>query len=147
VPDPEIEEQNETPAIRQMRERIKAQDAMLKDLSEKVDRGAVAERKLAFAEAGIPLNDPKLTYFIRGYEGELTPEAITAEAAKAGFIKQSEPGAGDDDRSVFERHREASVAPGLPPGAQAQYQAELEAAQSQEDIVRIAAKYGRLSNE
>ena len=33
-------------------------------------------RELAFAKAGLPLDDPKMSYFIKGYDGELTAEAI-----------------------------------------------------------------------
>lgn len=144
MPDPEIDD-NEPPAIRQMREQIKKQDALLKEMGEKVDRGAAAERKLAFAEAGLPLNDPKLTYFIKGYDGEMTPEAITAEAAKAGLIQQ--PATGDDDLTVFQRHREASTQQGPPPNWAAQYETELQAARSQDEIIAVAAKYNRLAVE
>lgn len=49
-------------------------------------RAVAAEKKLAFAEAGLDLKDPKLGYFIKGYEGDLTAEAIKAEAVAAGFL-------------------------------------------------------------
>jgi hypothetical protein len=49
------------------------------------ERASAAERKLAFAEAGVPLNDPRSKYFVKGYEGELTAEAIQAEAAAFGL--------------------------------------------------------------
>lgn len=46
-----------------------------------------ALRELAFTRAGLdPAKDPRLSYFIAGYKGEATPEAILAEATKAGFI-------------------------------------------------------------
>lgn len=45
-----------------------------------VERAAVAERKLAFLEAGIP-NTPLGTMFAKAYEGELTEDAIKVAAA------------------------------------------------------------------
>lgn len=44
-------------------------------------------RELAFAKAGIPMNDPKMSYFVKGYEGELDAEAIREAAEEAGFLQ------------------------------------------------------------
>lgn len=44
------------------------------------------ERENAFLRAGIDPEDQKLGYFYRGYDGELSPEAIRAAAQEAGFI-------------------------------------------------------------
>lgn len=44
------------------------------------------KRELAFAKAGIPLTDPKMNYFVKGYEGELEAEAIREAAVEAGFL-------------------------------------------------------------
>lgn len=47
---------------------------------------AKLQREIAFAKAGLPLADPKMNYFIKGYDGELDAEAIREAAAQAGFI-------------------------------------------------------------
>lgn len=47
---------------------------------------AKLQREIAFAKAGLPLSDPKMNYFIKGYDGELEAEAIRQAAAQAGFI-------------------------------------------------------------
>lgn len=44
------------------------------------------KRELAFAKAGIPLTDPRMNYFVKGYEGELEPDAIREAATEAGFL-------------------------------------------------------------
>ncbi len=56
-------------------------------------RAEVAEAKLAsyerqdtFRSAGIDLNDPRVKYFVKGYEGELDVDAIRMEAEAAGFL-------------------------------------------------------------
>jgi len=45
-------------------------------------RIAAAERELAFYKAGVDLEHPAATYFVKGYEGEATPEAVKAEWVK-----------------------------------------------------------------
>ena len=44
-------------------------------------------RELAFAKAGLPMNDPKMAYFIKGYDGDLDAEAIKEAAESAGFLQ------------------------------------------------------------
>lgn len=57
------------------------------------DRGKKAKaeadalkRENAFLRAGIDPEDGRLRYFFKGYEGELTADAIRAAATEAGFI-------------------------------------------------------------
>lgn len=49
------------------------------------------KRELAFTKAGIPLDDPKMTYFVKGYDGDLDPQAIRSAATEAGFISAPGP--------------------------------------------------------
>lgn len=55
----------------------------------KAERDA-RDRTIAFLRAGIDPEDARQSYFVAGYSGELTTEAIRAEAIKAGFM-QAEP--------------------------------------------------------
>jgi hypothetical protein len=52
-------------------------------------------REVAFARAGLPLGDPRLNYFIRGYDGELEPESILMAAYEAGLIEFEDDGEGE----------------------------------------------------
>lgn len=67
--------------FRQMRAKANRTDAA---------EAAVAERdrRIAFLEAGLPSEkvDPRIGYFTKGYDGDLTPEAIQAAAIRDGFI-------------------------------------------------------------
>lgn len=47
---------------------------------------AQMKRELAFVKAGIPTDDPRMGYFVKGYEGDLDPTAIRQAAVEAGFI-------------------------------------------------------------
>lgn len=44
------------------------------------------ERELAFAKAKLDLEDPKIGYFMKGYDGDLTPDAIRERAEADGFL-------------------------------------------------------------
>lgn len=52
---------------------------------------AALKRDLAFLKAGIDLEDPKMTYFVKGYDGDLEPSAIKQAATEAGFIQTQAP--------------------------------------------------------
>lgn len=49
------------------------------------------KREVAFARAGIPLDDPRMSYFVKGYDGELEPESIREAATAAGFLTVVQP--------------------------------------------------------
>lgn len=50
------------------------------------ERAEKLERENAFLKAGVNPDDPKLGYFYRGYDGDLSADAIRAAAVEAGFI-------------------------------------------------------------
>jgi hypothetical protein len=49
------------------------------------------KRELAFAKAGIDPNDPKMRYFVKGYDGEMSGDAVRVAAMEAGFLQASQP--------------------------------------------------------
>lgn len=51
-----------------------------------------AKRELAFTKAGINPDDPKMRYFVKGYEGDLTAEAVRQAALEAGFLASQQQG-------------------------------------------------------
>lgn len=51
---------------------------------------ATLKREVAFIKAGVPLDDPKMTYFVKGYDGDLEPQAIKQAAIEAGFMAAPE---------------------------------------------------------
>lgn len=58
-----------------------------KEAEEWKQKVAEMERRETFALAGVPLDDPAARYFVRGYDGEMTPEAIKAAAVQARIIQ------------------------------------------------------------
>ena len=60
-----------------------------KKAREKAERElAQMKRENAFARAGIDTEDPRLQYFVKAYDGEVSADAIRAEAIKAGFLSE-----------------------------------------------------------
>lgn len=74
------------------------QNVDIKALREAADRAKALEREnadlrrdRAFRQAGIDPDDKKVSYFVKGYEGDLDPSAIRTEAREAGFLPEPGP--------------------------------------------------------
>lgn len=119
--------------IRQLEKRAKGHDAA-------VAEAASLKRELAFARAGLP-DDPKTTYFIKGYEGELTAEAIRTAAQEAGFLeapKAPEPAA--TERAAHERLADATAgATNAPPQ---NFAADIAQAKTPAEVMAIVQRAG-----
>lgn len=90
----------QTPAeLRAAADRGKQKDRRISDL----------ERENAFLKAGIQTDDPKLTYFYKGYEGELTKEAIVKAATEAGFIEAQQQSQEQQQQAQAERQVQAAA--------------------------------------
>lgn len=77
-----------------------------------------AKRELAFVRAGIDPDDPRQSYFVRGYEGEVSSTAIKEAAEAAGFLGQgntTEQGMTDQERAAFSATSEAAASPATAP--------------------------------
>jgi hypothetical protein len=83
------EDQNRAPSdwakLRQEQKKVRDRDSQI----------ATLQRDLAFRNAGINPEDkdapPMTAMFVEGYKGELTTDAITAEAIKMGILKAPDP--------------------------------------------------------
>lgn len=110
------------------------------------------ERQQTFVEAGIDLKDPKMGYFIKGYDGDLTADAIKKAAMDAGFIEPPQP-SGEQAAVMDSAQRIASAAAGaVPLGAvtEGTMRAEMEQAAAsggRDAIMAVARKYGAVSTE
>lgn len=90
-----------------------------KELQEKVDATGTAARDLAFLKAGVDPDSPKAKYFVKAYDGDLTVEAIKAEAVAAGLVESQDDGAGDipDDEQAAHKRTAENVAGATPAAA------------------------------
>lgn len=90
----------------------------IKDLRRKAEAYdkdfAPLQRKVALIDAGVDMSNPVTALFAEAYKGELTPEAIKAEAAKYGLVPA--PAQGGDQQA---QPGQQQAAPQLSPEQQA----------------------------
>lgn len=85
---PEPNEDSNMARLRELAKQGKDLPDVQAQLAEAQAALAQVERTNAFLEAGIDPKDPKAKYFVKGYDGDLTVEAIQAEAAQSGITAQ-----------------------------------------------------------
>lgn len=119
----EFDDEAEERLVTLKRDEIRALEKRAKAAEEAQARAEAAERQLAFAKAGIDLTDPKLSYFVKGYEGDLDPEAIKAKAIADRFIDPpdaQQQAQASEDAAALERMADgAANGSPLPAGADA----------------------------
>ena len=71
------------------------------------------KRELAFAKAGLPMSDPKMNYFIKGYDGEMTAESIRQAALESGFLASQEQDSSVVDNAAAAQQRVMSASSGI----------------------------------
>lgn len=106
---------------------------------------ATLQREQAFSRALGPAldSDPRLDYFRRGYEGEMTAEAIRTAATQAGFLNepQQQSSPSQPDLSAHSRIADASRGAGSPAPPDAL--AAIKAANSPDEVLAIMEAIGR----
>jgi hypothetical protein len=134
-----LDEENDIKGLRQAANKAKKLEREL----------AQMQRELAFHKAGIPLNDPRMNYFVKGYEGELEAEAIRSAAVEAGFLQiqteQEEDPQIQESAAAQERVMRASAGAMPEDVSEGAALSRLEAAMSEggvEAMLEIARQYG-----
>lgn len=79
--DPFADDDNEGPKATLPRKVVRRLEKEAQEGRDAKAENAQLKRERAFVQAGIPLNDKRASYFIAGYQGEQTPEAIRQEWA------------------------------------------------------------------
>lgn len=131
--DDEYEEQQPNSDIRKLRQKAKEYDALQSQLAAK-------DRELAFARARLDLDDPKMGYFVRGYDGELTTEAIRQKAAEDGFIpRDTNP---DSQKELKTQQRIANASSGASETPPVDLQDLIRQASSPEEVMRLMDQAG-----
>jgi hypothetical protein len=95
---------------------------------EAIARLEAMERESSFIKAGVPVDDPAAKYFVKGYEGEASPEAIKAawDAAFGGRQTQTQGSQVEQELHAMEQSQQFAIGGGgTPPDQLAQRNAEL----------------------
>lgn len=69
-----------------LRSRIKELESEIKSMRQQALEAEQAKRELAFVKAGIDPADSAAKYFVKGYDGELTVDAIKQAAVEARLL-------------------------------------------------------------
>lgn len=122
------------------RSQIRALEKKAKKYDEAEARASKAERDLAFAKAlGPAVDDPKMAYFMKGYDGEATAEAIRQAAEEAGFLTPS-PSVSNAELDGHARLTDASAGAGsIPPE---DFHALLAQTKNQDEVLALAERFG-----
>jgi hypothetical protein len=84
----EFEDEAQDQAARKdpVRARMRELEQQVKAFEAKAKEAEAATRELAFVKAGVDPDSAAAKYFVKGYDGELTPEAIRVAAEEASLI-------------------------------------------------------------
>lgn len=91
-----------------LRKHIKQLEQEVAELRKERAEAAAAKRELAFAKSGIPLESPIAKYFIKGYDGELEPDAIRQAALEAGLM-QAPPDRSSQEAAAWKRTEQVAA--------------------------------------
>ena len=131
-----------------LREQLDRLEKQNKALQKQVEEASKATRALEFVKAGVDVNTPMGRYFVNGYDGDLTTDAIKAAAEEAGLL-QAKPQPAEDAIPATEqdalRQMQQVSADAVPDGTR-NWDAEIESAKSEQEVIDLhKARHGATS--
>lgn len=116
--------------MRELEAENKRKDALLAEAEQ-------AKRELAFLKAGVNPDNPMTKYFIKGYDGDLSVEAIRAAAQEANVIESNKPTA-DEQQAWTRVNRAAGAAETSEPPVD--YVDRIKQAKSKDEVLHLLAQ-------
>jgi hypothetical protein len=132
--DDTTEPQTESDDIRQLRKKAKKADALEAELT-------TLKREKEFTRAGLDPDNAQHRYFMRGYDGDLSAEAIKAEAQSAGFLEAPATQVPAEEQETQARISAASAGAAVQP--EKDWDAELRGARTEAEFDSIYRQSGR----
>ena len=128
-----------------VRAQLRNLEAKNKELEAKLLQATEAQNKLAFVEAGVDLNAPISRYFVKGYEGEMTAEAIRQAATEANLISvtQQKPEV-QAEQNAWNRLQKASRAGENNDGV-VDWDTKIRNAKNQDEVMQVLAQASQAS--
>jgi len=99
-----------------VRTRLKQLEKQNAELLKQIEQANEAQKKLTFMEAGINVSDPKFKYFVKGYDGEYSADAIRQAAEEAQLIAPQGQVPQEDRAAWSQSNRIAAGAESAPEG-------------------------------
>lgn len=116
--------------MRELEAENKRKDALLAEAEQ-------AKRELAFLKAGVNPDNPMAKYFIKGYEGDLSTDAIRAAAQEANIIESSKPSV-KEEQAWSRVNRAAGAAETSEPPVD--YVERIKQARSKDEVMHLLAQ-------
>jgi hypothetical protein len=120
-----------------VRAHLRKLEAENKALREQAAAAELAKRELTFVKAGINPDDPRAKYFVKGYDGELSVEAIRSAAEEASLLTPNR--VNDSEKQAFNRIARTTAA-GETSEPVVDYAAKIKGARSQAEVMQILAQ-------
>jgi hypothetical protein len=141
VIDDSDDETSETVSKDPVRAHLKKVESENKLLRQQAQELETLKRKMAFAEAGIDVNAPVAKYFMKGYDGEVSAEAIRAAAEEANLLQPQKPMevADESEKKAWARLQKASTA-GEQTDEQVDWVKKLNSTRSQDEVMHLLAQ-------
>jgi hypothetical protein len=123
-----------------VRARMKQLEKELQQSKQALAEAEAIKRENAFMKAGIPMDDPMAKYFVKGYDGEISAEAIRAAAQEANLIQKAvEDAKAKSEVDAWNRITRAQRA-GETSEPVADWNAKLNQARNQDEVMQILAQ-------
>jgi ribosomal protein L12E/L44/L45/RPP1/RPP2 len=139
VHDFEDETGDETPKD-PVRARMRQLEKELKANQQALTEAEALKREYAFVKAGIPMDNPMAKYFVKGYEGEITPEAIRTAAEEARLIQAAADNAATKSEADAWNRLSRAQRAGETSEPVADWNSKLNQARNQEEVMQILAQ-------
>jgi hypothetical protein len=92
-----------------LRDRMKQLESENAELKARADEASAAARELAFVKAGVDPTLPIAKYFMKGYDGELTAEAIREAAIEAQIVRDTQKEQVAQEAGAWNRSNQAAA--------------------------------------
>lgn len=121
-----------------VRAALKQKEKEAAELRKQVAELSDLKRELAFTKAGINPDDPKAKWFVKGYDGDLDPDAIKLAAVEAQLISPGAAPAAEDKAGWQTTNKVAAGAEPSPEGPS--WIKRIQDAQSEDELMSIFAE-------
>ena len=121
-----------------VRARMKQLEKENREFKKQLAEAEQARKEVNFLKAGIDPTEPKFKYFVKGYDGELSPEAIRSAAEEAQLITPKQEVSDVDKQAWQTSNKVAAGAESAPDGPS--WMTRINDAQSEQELMSIFAE-------
>jgi hypothetical protein len=128
-----------------VRAQLRNLEAKNKELEAKLSEATEAQRKLAFVEAGVDITSPASRYFVKGYDGEMTADAIRQAAQETNLIgaMQTKPEVQAEQQAWNRVSKAKSLGENSEP--ESDWNTKIRNAKSQDEVMQLLAQVSQAS--